>query len=156
MFSAASIEGTQFCGAQHLCMIGQPIRMFSKDSIFCWVCRKLMHNQCGISYTVTTSTKRVSKGQFSNSSESFRICLDCLGSNTLEELVTNILRSLTSYSTVSGMETKTILTNKKILLKQFKVQLLQQDFKQIHQQQGIKLFAVFETKFRKICSWVRH
>jgi hypothetical protein len=90
-----------------------------------------MHDECGIKYTVTTSTKRPSKGQLLSSSESFRICYDCLGSKTLDELLLSIKRSLTSNSTVSGLETETIWAYKKVLLKQFKTEMLQQTIKEL-------------------------
>ena len=80
---------------------------------------------------MTTSIKRPSKGQLSNTSESSRICYDCLGSKTLDELLIIIKRSLTSNSTVSGMETETIWAYKKVLLKQFKTEMLKQAIKEL-------------------------
>ena len=79
-----------------------------------------MHNECGISYTVKTEQRL--KTNKSDSTETFRICYDCLGSKFLDELVLNLRRSLTTNSTILGLEQETIWTYKRILLTKFKTE----------------------------------
>jgi hypothetical protein len=107
-------------------MVGQPIKKFIDSSIMCWFCRKLIHINCGITYTVcsTTKIKKHFTKAIADSKEDFKICYDCLGSKYLVDLVNSIKRQLTSNSSIIGLEIETVRRYKAVILNQFKSEIL--------------------------------